>query len=226
MGVITINSAAVELNPEVNVIASSLFDLVGFGASVDLNVQAGDTLAVAIISAYSSLGTTTVTDSEGVTWTKYGVGPNRQEIWYTTDLATTGTRTVSCTSDGTFYGYITAFTMINSGGLAGTNTANTENANTTISNTYTTTAAAIIISSFFTSRGGEVGPSNELTPVSYGTLQIVEITDGVDGSGGPPDLRLTVTSEYKNSAVGDAQSFTNSAANDDKDILCFSILKL
>ena len=90
----------------------------GFNSSsnkvLTLNVTAQDKLAFFAVSTdadVSSLATTSLADSSGAVWTKYS-GGTYQNVFSTSDLTTTGNRTLTLTT-ATSYVIVGAWTLIN-----------------------------------------------------------------------------------------------------------------
>lgn len=78
--------------------------------SITLNVSSGDALGVLAVQTAVAAGTpTSVTDSNGANWIQivWSGWSENQGVFYTTDLATTGSRTITFN-----YSHITNFAMV------------------------------------------------------------------------------------------------------------------
>ena len=216
------NYGAISVFPTVSNTSGGINNVGGFGGFADITIGASDTIAMIFISAYSNLGTVSVTDDKGVTWSLYGTPSSKQAIYYTSDLATTGVRRITYSLSGTFYSAHLAATFINSANKpSGTFITNSSTSSTSVSQSFTPVVAtpSLILSIYFSYRGGEVGSVSELDPTSYGTGQVFIDSEGADGSGGPPDFVTTLTKEEKTSTSADTQLFTNLITNDNKFIM-------
>lgn len=196
-----------------------------YGGQTTMNVVSGSTLAVLIISAYTSIGTVTVSDSTSATWTQYGSATSNQVVFYTSNLSTLGNRTISYTNTGSAYHSCAIVAFKNSASApVGSIVSSFTSVSGTITVPYTSQAGtSIILSAFYSSRGGSVGDASQLAFITYGTNQVAVTSNSSDGVGGPPDTYLVITQEASTSSTSNNQIATNIVTNDNKRAITFSI---